>query len=76
MLRFYELDATERQMLELACEALAMARDQTAKTAERLMAAGRFQALVRQLDLESAHGEVEEVENAGGAVAAFPRRVK
>lgn len=50
--RAYELTATEEQLLDLAVAALRLARDVTLKPGDRMAAAGRYQQLVKQLDLE------------------------
>lgn len=47
----YVLDATDAQLVTLAEAALAMARDDRETSTVRLAAAGRFQALVKQLSL-------------------------
>lgn len=47
----YALDATDEQLVSLAEDALAMSRDKTLLANVRLNAAGRYQALVRQLAL-------------------------
>ncbi len=47
----YDLDATDEQLVTLAEAALTVSRDLTVPPQIRLTAAGRFQALVRQLSL-------------------------
>lgn len=48
----YTLTPTERQLLELACEALEMSRDLLFKPGDRLAATARFQSIVKQLSFE------------------------
>ena len=68
----YVLSATEAQLADLAAIALTMARDVTLKPADRLAAAGRFQQLSRQLNLEQENdGETEKTAD----VRPWPRRV-
>jgi transposase-like protein len=68
----YELSPTEDQLVTLAGDALALARDVAVSVAMRVAAMGRFQALVKQLDLEAAvDGEAEKSTTAG----SWPRRV-
>jgi Helix-turn-helix domain len=55
--RRYALDATEEQLLKLATAALTLALDPSATPTTALAAAGRYQQLIRQLNLEDAHGE-------------------
>ena len=55
--RRYELDASEDVLLELAVDALRLARDDGQDARVRLTAAGRFQSLLRQLGLEAAEEE-------------------
>jgi hypothetical protein len=58
--RRYDLDVTEQQLVTLAAAALALALDPSTTPATALAAAGRYQQLVRQLNLEDAHhGETE-----------------
>jgi hypothetical protein len=72
--RAYALSATESALLDLAVRALAMARDDSAKAETRLAAMGRYQQLVRQLNLESEdRGETET--EAQAQVRPWPRRV-
>jgi transposase-like protein len=66
----YDLTATEAMLVRLAEEVLGVALDATQKPTERIAAAGRFQTLVKQLNLEVEDGEVET-----GDVRAFPRLV-
>lgn len=55
----YELTDTERVTLDLARRSLEMARDDFAKPSERLTAMGRFQLLVKDLNLEKPHGKAQ-----------------
>ncbi len=48
----YELDTTELELVRLAEDALRLASSDVLRISEKLAAAGRFQALVRQLALE------------------------
>jgi transposase-like protein len=66
----YDLTTTEYMLVRLAEEVLGVALDATQKPTERIAAAGRFQTLVKQLNLEVEDGEIET-----GEVHAFPRRV-
>jgi hypothetical protein len=72
VLAVYEMTGTEMQLLDLAALALEMSRDKLLKPETRLAAAGRFQALVRQLNLEVP--EDGEIQKNGADVRAFPRR--
>lgn len=47
----YDLDATDEQLVELAVDALRMSKDLAIGPQARMTAAGRFQALVKQLRL-------------------------
>jgi hypothetical protein len=47
----YDLDATDEQLVALAVDALKMSRDLAIGPQARMTAAGRFQALVKQLRL-------------------------
>jgi DNA-binding CsgD family transcriptional regulator len=47
----YALDATDEQLVSLAVDALRMSRDRAIGPQARMTAAGRFQALVKQLRL-------------------------
>ena len=49
----YNLDSTDRTLLDLARRALEIAHDDDSKASERLAAMGRFQRLVSQLKLEA-----------------------
>jgi hypothetical protein len=71
--RAYALSATEGGLLDLAVRALAMARDDSTKPETRLAAMGRYQQLVRQLNLESEDDGETETEKA--QVRQWPRRV-
>ncbi|MEX2122373.1 MAG: hypothetical protein WD795_00640 [Woeseia sp.] len=55
----YELSNTERVTLDLARRALEIARDEFAKPTERLTAMGRFQQLVKDLNMEKPIGKAE-----------------
>ena len=70
----YALTDTESALLDLAEEALCLARDQTLKPEVRLSAAGRFQQLVKQLDFEESidDGKAEATRTDTGR---WPRRV-
>ncbi len=73
--RAYALSSTELQLLVLCVEALTLARDTAAKPEVRLSAMGRYQQLVRQMNLESgdtADGKVET--ETAATIRAFPRR--
>ena len=69
----YALSDTEMQLLDLAKAALLLARNENARPADRLAATTRFQALVRQLDLEDT--DSGEVEKETSTVPTWPRRV-
>ena len=71
--RAYDLDATELVLVELAEEALTLARDKNSAPAIRLQAMARFAALVRQLDLEVDDREAESTN--GVSTRPWPRRV-
>jgi len=47
----YDLDSTDEQLVAIGESALALALNQSASAATRLQAAGRFQAIVKQLRL-------------------------
>jgi hypothetical protein len=67
----YDLSGTEEQLLRLAVRALILAQGTKAAPAVQLAAAGRFQALVRQLNLEApTDGAIE-----ADASRIWPRRV-
>lgn len=69
--RRYELTIIEDNLLELAADALRLARDPEVTPAVRLAAAGRFQSLVKDLKLpteEPAHGSHPKF-GARGAIA-------
>jgi len=70
--RDYELSSTEQQLLDLAVAALTMARDGALRPEQRIAAMGRYQQLVRQLDLEQTDGEVED-ETPPSTVRPWPR---
>ncbi|MEX0708050.1 MAG: helix-turn-helix domain-containing protein [Woeseia sp.] len=56
----YVLTDTECVLLDLACRALELTRDAAAKPSEQLAAMARFQALVKDLDLEAPqHGKTQ-----------------
>jgi transposase len=55
----YRLDATDDALVTLAEWALSLARDNTASAAVQLSAAGRFQAIVRQLALVTRRAAAE-----------------
>jgi excisionase family DNA binding protein len=68
----YSLSGTERQLLALAVLARTMADDAALAPAVRLQAAGRFAALVKQLNLETEEAHDGAIETP---VAPWPRRV-
>jgi transposase len=72
----YDLDATDDQLVTLAELALSMSRDSKVKPHIRMTAAGRYQALVRQLALgvRGAVADVEPDEPEAEATAAEPAR--
>jgi transposase-like protein len=71
----YDLSATEHTLVDLTDRALTMARDPANSPEVQLKAMARFQALVRQLNLEQepADGEVEKTTR--GRCITWPRRV-
>ncbi len=72
--RAYQLDVTEQALVDLATRALTLARDEKTTPAARLAAMGRFQALVKQLNLEfPANGEAQAPNTS--IVRTWPRRV-
>ncbi len=74
--RAYTLTGTEQQLLVSATDALTIARDHAARAETRLAAMGRYQALVRQLNLEQEGSERGEVETADTTSAGrWPRAV-
>lgn len=69
----YDLTATELELLALAERARTIALDDTQKPETQLAAAGRFQTLIRQLNLETPdNGEVETNDTRK---RVWPRRV-
>jgi transposase-like protein len=71
----YELTATEQRLVDLAVEALTMARDAAKPETVRLAAMGRYQRLVQQLNLETLNGATESaIEDAAGG-GSWPRPV-
>jgi transposase-like protein len=66
----YELDPTATMLVTLAVEALTLARDTTAKPADRLAGMGRFQGLVKQLNFEDT-----DANEATAAPRRYPRPV-
>jgi plasmid maintenance system antidote protein VapI len=64
----YDLDATDEQLVSLAVDALKMSRDLAIGPQARMTAAGRFQALVKQLRL------VARAEAAPAATPEAPKR--
>ena len=68
----YSLSATEAQLLAPAVLARTMADDAALAPAVRLQAAGRFAALVKQLNLETEEAHDGAIETP---VAPWPRRV-
>jgi transposase-like protein len=73
--RTYDLSATDETLVDLADRALAMARNAAVAPEVQLRATARYQALVRQLNLEQepADGEAEKAQ--GGRFLRWPRRV-
>jgi hypothetical protein len=69
----YDLDATDDQLVTLAQAALAMTIDSTAAAQLRLQAAGRFQALVKQLSLVTRRADEPPAEKPESKSAAAPR---
>jgi hypothetical protein len=63
----YELDSTGKVLVDLSVSALLMANDVTASRKDKLSAMGRFQQLVKQLNLEGA-------DLAGAAAPVTPAR--
>lgn len=55
----YELDDTERILVDLARQALIMACDNDARSTERLQAMNQFQRLIKQLDFEVPDGKTQ-----------------
>jgi hypothetical protein len=68
----FVLSGTEAALLDLAVDALTLARDPAQKPEVRLNAAGRFQQLVRQLKFEEATDDGQAASDRG---QGFPRRV-
>ena len=66
----YDLTITEAQLLALAIEAARMCYDRTLSPATRLTAMSRYQALVRDLNLEHESGATETY----SGLRQFPRR--
>ena len=69
--RKYDLSDTEQQLVTLARDALALAREPERRAETRLAAMGRYEQLVRDLNLEDDHGKAETT----AAVYTWPRRV-
>lgn len=67
----YELSETDEALVDLGRRAFLIARGKRARPADRLAATARFQAVVKQLNLESQtdDGEIETT-----TVRAFPSR--
>lgn len=72
--REYSLDATDEQLVMLAEQALTMASDSTLTASARMNAAGRFQALSRQLALTARRSVSLEDEKPDVTPAAEPKR--
>jgi len=71
----YDLDATDEQLVTLAADALEMSKKATVPPQVRLAAAGRFQALVRQLALVARRADkVPTDAPAPAAVAAESKK--
>ena len=71
----YDLTATELELLALAERARTLALDATARPDIQLAAAGRFQTLIRQLNLESPDNGQTEAAAPSRPRAAWPRPV-
>ena len=69
----YVLNATEDTYIDLADEALTMARDTSLKPADRLAAMGRFSALVKQITFEVPDGDIKTTPDT--RTRPWPRRV-
>jgi len=70
----YALTGTEEQLLTSATDALAIARDKTARQETRLAAMRTYQSLVRQLDLQEQGVEDGETKTtATTGVVQWPR---
>ena len=69
----YVFNATEDTYIDLADEALTMARDRSMKPADRLAAMGRFSALVRQINFEVPDGDIKTTPDT--RTRPWPRRV-
>jgi len=70
----FDLDASEDALVDLAAWALRLARDAATRPETQLAAAGRFAALVRQLNFEPAEA-TNDGEAESAAAGAWPRRV-
>jgi len=68
----FDLTPVEETLVDLAEQALSMARDQTARPEIRLAATARFQQLVRQLNFEA---PIDGKEETTTPVRSWPRRV-
>jgi hypothetical protein len=73
VLRTYELDATERGLLDLAVSAKTIAEDVNEPKPVRLAASREYRALLKQLNFESAH-EAEDQETEADTEPAAPAR--
>jgi hypothetical protein len=69
----FALTGTEAALLDLAVDALTLARDPAMAPAIRLSAAGRFQQLVRQLNFEEVPDDGEATTDRTGR-RPWPRR--
>ena len=58
----YQLDATDEQLVTLAQQALGVSLDPNVSPSVQMTAAGRFQTLVRQLDLPARAAEQEHAD--------------
>lgn len=70
----YDLDATDDQLVDLAESSLSVARDENQDARVRLAAAGRFQAIVKQLALVARAAEAAPEPVAAAAVTPSPIR--
>jgi hypothetical protein len=69
----YELSSTEDALVDLAAAAYGLSQDPTQPPAVRLTAMGRYQLLVKQLNLEEQNDGEIEVQDRD--VRPFPRKV-
>jgi hypothetical protein len=74
--KHFELNGNEEALLGLAVTAMEIAHDSAKPEALRLMAMARYQALVRQLDLEIPDDGEMEATSTPATVHPWPRAVK